>query len=233
MQLGQLTKLTKGEEAADNGGGSIGDGAGVHNAIDAKDEREDDDQRQQEEYLPCKRHDHTKPGFSNGSKKAGRHRLDPVGKGHQHEDAEIFFCKMKVQVAAVSEDAYDLMREELEAILQKAGYRTSGITDFENAAAAILAASPDLVLLDLNLPGMGGFQICRELKQKSSIPVLVLTSRDQLQDELHALDLGADEFLTKPCRKERLLARVSNLLKRYQGRNNLMEANRILLDRQT
>ena len=93
---------------------------------------------------------------------------------------------------AVVEDE-DMMREELEAILQKAGYRTSGITDFENAAAAIFAASPDLVLLDLNLPGMGGFQICRELKQKSSIPVLVLTSRDQLQDELHALDLGADE----------------------------------------
>ena len=123
---------------------------------------------------------------------------------------------------AVVEDE-DMMREELEAILQKAGYRTSGITDFENAAAAIFAASPDLVLLDLNLPGMGGFQICRELKQKSSIPVLVLTSRD----------LGADEFLTKPCRKERLLARVSNVLKRYEGRNNLLEGNGFLLDRQT
>lgn len=133
---------------------------------------------------------------------------------------------------AVVEDE-DMMREELEAILQKAGYQTSGITDFENAAAAILVASPDLVLLDLNLPGMGGFQICRELKQKSSIPVLVLTSRDQLQDELHALDLGADEFLTKPCRKERLLARVSNVLKRYEGRNNLLEGNGFLLDRQT
>ena len=133
---------------------------------------------------------------------------------------------------AVVEDE-DMMREELEAILQKAGYQTSGITAFENAAAAILAASPDLVLLDLNLPGMGGFQICRELKQKSSIPVLVLTSRDQLQDELHALDLGADEFLTKPCRKERLLARVSNVLKRYEGRNNLLEGNGFLLDRQT
>ena len=133
---------------------------------------------------------------------------------------------------AVVEDE-DMMREELEVILQKAGYRTSGITDFENAAAVILAASPDLVLLDLNLPGMGGFQICRELKQKSSIPVLVLTSRDQLQDELHALDLGADEFLTKPCRKERLLARVSNVLKRYEGRNNLLEGNGFLLDRQT
>ena len=133
---------------------------------------------------------------------------------------------------AVVEDE-DMMREELEAILQKAGYQISGITDFENAEAAIFAVSPDLVLLDLNLPGMGGVQICRELKQKSSIPVLVLTSRDQLQDELHALDLGADEFLTKPCRKERLLARVSNVLKRYEGRNNLLEGNGFLLDRQT
>ena len=133
---------------------------------------------------------------------------------------------------AVVEDE-DMMREELEAILQKAGYRTNGITDFENAAAAILAVSPDLVLLDLNLQGKGGFQICRELKQKSTIQDQDLTTRDQLQDELHALDLGADEFLTKPCRKERLLARVSNVLKRYEGRNNLLEGNGFLLDRQT
>ena len=87
----------------------------VHDAIDSEENRENDDQWQQEEHLSCKGHDHTKPGFSNGGKKAGGHRLDPVGKGHQHEDAEIFFRKMKVQVAAVSEDAYDLMREELEA----------------------------------------------------------------------------------------------------------------------
>ena len=126
---------------------------------------------------------------------------------------------------AVVEDE-DMMREELEVKLLCFAKKM-------NAAAVILAASPDLVLLDLNLPGMGGFQICRELKQKSSIPILVLTSRDQLQDELHALDLGADEFLTKPCRKERLLARVSNVLKRYEGRNNLLEGNGFLLDRQT
>jgi len=61
-------------------------------------------------------------------------------------------------------------------------------------------------------------------KQKSAIPVLVLTSRDQMKDELHALKLGADEYLTKPCRKERLLARVANVLKRYEGRANLWRA---------
>lgn len=64
---------------------------------------------------------------------------------------------------------------------------------------------------------ISGFQICQELKNKTAIPVLVLTSRDQVKDELQAFQLGADEYLTKPCRKDRLLARVSNILKRYEA----------------
>ena len=91
----------------------------------------------------------------------------------------------------------------------------------------------DLVLLDLNLPEVSGFQICRDLKRRSALPVLVLTSRDQLRDEVHALELGADEYLTKPYRKERLLARIGNVLKRYEGRPNLLEGADFLLDRQT
>ncbi len=125
------------------------------------------------------------------------------------------------------------MREELSDILRKAGYEVCEICEFGAAADTILLLSPDLVLLDLNLPGASGFQICREIKQKSPLPVLVLTSRDQMRDELHALDLGADEFLTKPCRKERLLARISNVLKRYEGRPNLLEGPDYLLDRLT
>ena len=127
----------------------------------------------------------------------------------------------------------DYMREELSDILRKAGYETEEIKDFSNITDQLLQLSPDLILLDLNLPGMSGFEICREIKRKSSTPVLVLTSRDQIQDELHALDLGADEYLTKPCRKERLLARVSNVMKRYEGRSNLLEGPGFLLDRQT
>ena len=126
-----------------------------------------------------------------------------------------------------------MMREELLEILKKAGYLVSEITEFTDVAEQLLEFSVDLVLLDLNLPGASGFQICREIKQKSSIPILVLTSRDQLRDELRALDLGADEYLTKPCGKERLLARISNVLKRFEGRSNLLEGNGFLLDRQT
>ena len=108
-------EFTSGKDNSQYEGGGICNRSRIHDTIDSEEERKDDDQWQQEEHLPCEGHDHTKPGFSNGGKKAGGHRLDPVGKGHQHEDAEIFFRKMKVQVAAVSEDAYDLMREELEA----------------------------------------------------------------------------------------------------------------------
>lgn len=134
-------------------------------------------------------------------------------------------------IAIVEDELF--MREELSDILHKAEYQVHEIREFEDVAEQLLALSPDLILLDLNLPETSGFQICREVKQKSSIPVLVLTSRDQLRDELHALDLGADEYLTKPCRKERLLARVSNVLKRYEGRSNLLEGAGFLLDRQT
>lgn len=126
-----------------------------------------------------------------------------------------------------------LMREELSDILRKAGYQVDEILTFDRVAEQLLERSPDLVLLDLNLPGDSGFQVCRELKRKSAIPILVLTSRDQLRDELHALELGADEFLTKPCRRERLLARVANVIRRYEGRAHLLESSGFLLDRQT
>lgn len=125
------------------------------------------------------------------------------------------------------------MREELSDILRKAGYTVHEISEFQDVAGQLLQLSPDLVLLDLNLPDTSGFQICRTIKQKSAVPVLVLTSRDQMRDELHALDLGADEYLTKPCRKERLLARISNVMKRYEGRANLLEGSGYLLDRLT
>lgn len=125
------------------------------------------------------------------------------------------------------------MREELVYILQKAGYEASCISDFSNVAEEILKESPELVLLDLNLPGITGFEICKEIKMNSTIPILILTSRDQLKDELHALGLGADEYLTKPCNKDRLLARISNLLRRNEDRNYFIEIKGVKLDLQT
>ena len=125
------------------------------------------------------------------------------------------------------------MREELASILMKEGYETDCLADFSDAARKILSLSPDLVLLDLNLPGITGFEICRSIRKISTVPVLVLTSRDQLKDELHALKLGADEYLTKPCHKDRLTARILNLLRRYEDRDRFAEIPGVRLDRQT
>lgn len=134
-------------------------------------------------------------------------------------------------IAVVEDELF--MREELCSMLQKEGYRVTAPDTFEDAAERLAALSPDLVILDLNLPGTGGFLICKRLKAAAAVPVLILTSRDGVQDELRAFGLGADEYLTKPFRKDRLLARISNLLKRYEGRGNLIEGPDFLLDRQT
>lgn len=135
------------------------------------------------------------------------------------------------KIAVVEDEVY--MREELCSMLQKNGYFVEMMDDFEDAVATLTDLRPDLVILDLNLPKISGFQICQGIKKKGAIPVLVLTSRDQIKDELQAFQFGADEYLTKPCRKDRLLARVSNLLKRYEGRANLIEGEDFLLDQQT
>lgn len=125
------------------------------------------------------------------------------------------------------------MREELQYILEKEGYDTFCITKFSNVIDEIISASPDLVLLDLNLPGISGFEICKGLRHKSNVPILVLTGRDQMKDELHALDIGADEYINKPCQKERLLARITNLLRRLEDRKHFAEIKDISLDLQT
>lgn len=125
------------------------------------------------------------------------------------------------------------MREELVYILEKEGYDTYCITSFSKAIEEIIAASPDLVLLDLNLPGISGFEICKGIREKSTVPILVLTGRDQMKDELHALGIGADEYINKPCHKERLIARISNLLRRLENRNKVVEIKGITLEVQT
>lgn len=125
------------------------------------------------------------------------------------------------------------MREELQNILEKEGYDTFSIIKFCNVVDQIISVSPDLVLLDLNLPGISGFEICKGIRHKSNVPILVLTGRDQMKDELHALDIGADEYINKPCHKERLLARITNLLRRLEDRRHFAEIKDISLDLQT
>lgn len=137
------------------------------------------------------------------------------------------------RIAIVEDDVY--MREELENLLKKNGYEVFSILDIENVISCIISYSPDLILLDINLPFYSGFELCKELKSKQLGTVLILTARDRLQDELHALGLGADDYLTKPCNMERLLARIKNLLRRTEEQvgQGLLNVQGFLLDPNT
>ncbi|MEZ2737726.1 response regulator transcription factor [Aneurinibacillus aneurinilyticus] len=135
------------------------------------------------------------------------------------------------RITIVEDDS--LMREELMDILQKAGYEVVAIAGFHDIVAQITTLAPDLVLLDINLPEQSGFEICKSLKSKGIGPILILTSRDKLQDELHGLNLGADDYLTKPCNRDRLLARIQNLLRRFEGQPGLIDGGSFSLDPNT
>ena len=99
------------------------------------------------------------------------------------------------RITIVEDDCF--MREELADILEKEGYKVTQICDFQNVYEEIQKSRPALVLLDINLPQKSGFEICKQLKEKNLCPVIILTSRTQIEDEIHGLKLGADDFLTK------------------------------------
>lgn len=109
------------------------------------------------------------------------------------------------------------IREGIVELLRRNGYEAAALTDFADVAGQVLAAAPDLVLLDLNLPGVDGGYVCREVRAKSQVPIIAVTSRDTDMDELITLSAGADDFVTKPYNEQVLLARVASLLKRSYG----------------
>lgn len=135
------------------------------------------------------------------------------------------------RIVVAEDDVY--LQEELVSMFIKRGYSAEGISSFHDTEKEILKRSPDLLVLDINLPGRSGFELCRSLKSKASFPVLILTARDALPDELYALGLGADDFLTKPCHPDRLCARVERLLQTYEKVKNMIESCGIILDLDT
>ncbi len=106
------------------------------------------------------------------------------------------------------------IREELAALLQRYGYDTCAPAAFDHIVEDILQARADLILLDINLPLFDGYYICREVRKSSSVPIIMVTSRDSETDELMSMNLGADDFITKPYNTQILLAHIASVLKR-------------------
>lgn len=114
-------------------------------------------------------------------------------------------------------DDAETIRKELASFLGSCGYKVSVLENFSHVVQDILQEKPDLVLLDINLPYADGYHICRELRKKSDIPILVVTSRNSEVDELMSMNLGANDFIAKPYNLHILEARISAILRRSQN----------------
>ena len=106
--------------------------------------------------------------------------------------------------------------EELCALLKNAGYEAEILTDFAHSVSVILDSNADLVLLDINIPKMNGEQVLRKLRQKSDVPVIMVTSRTEELDEVLSMSYGADDYITKPYNPTILLLRIQGILKRTE-----------------
>ena len=118
------------------------------------------------------------------------------------------------KIAVVEDDK--VLRQALESLLKENGYETFCLEKFDKAEEELLRAEPDLVLLDILLPGANGQEILRNLRQKSQVPVIMVTSRDGDVDQILAMSYGADDYIAKPYNPTLLLLKMEALFRRIQ-----------------
>ena len=106
------------------------------------------------------------------------------------------------------------LRNEMEIFFNHNGYRAESLKRFDNTIQDIINKNPDLVMLDINLPGADGEYVCKELRKQSNVPIIIVTSRDSEVDELISINYGADHYITKPFNIQILLAKTNSLLRR-------------------
>lgn len=137
----------------------------------------------------------------------------------------------KKKVYIIEDDK--IIVEELIKIFTSNGFEAIALDDFIDDPELMEIPKADLIILDINLPGASGYEILSYIKENLTIPVLVLTSRDKLDDELLSFDLGADEFLTKPVMSNRLIARAKKLLNIYQKFSDEEKIKDLILETST
>ena len=113
------------------------------------------------------------------------------------------------------------LSEPLAYLLTREGYETTVVADGAAALTTFDQAGADLVLLDLMLPGLPGTEVCRELRQRSSVPIIMLTAKDSEVDIVVGLELGADDYVTKPYSTRELLARIRAVMRRQSDEGDL------------
>lgn len=122
----------------------------------------------------------------------------------------------------IVEDA-ERIRLELTEVFERYGYGVKVPDNFDNVLDFVKREDADLIILDINLPIFDGYYLCREIRKSSDVPIIIVTSRDSDMDELMSINLGADDFITKPYNIEILLARANSLIRRSAKQANIKD----------
>ena len=117
----------------------------------------------------------------------------------------------------------------LQLTLEREGFKTAAEFNGRRAYERILQEKYDLVLLDVMLPEMDGMEICKRVREVSDVPIIMLTARDEIRDKVEGLDLGADDYMTKPFAAEELLARIRGVIRRHNERVRAAEETRYVV----
>ena len=120
---------------------------------------------------------------------------------------------MSQKVLIVEDDAN--IAELLHLYLEKEGFETQVAKDGGKGVELFRSFQPDLVLLDIMLPGLDGWSVCRKIRETSKAPIIMLTAKGELEDKVSGLEMGADDYITKPFETKEVLARVHAVLRRY------------------
>ena len=121
----------------------------------------------------------------------------------------------KQKILIVDDD--ENIAELISLYLTKECFDTMMVHDGEKALVAFESYRPNLILLDLMLPGIDGYQVCREIRTRSSVPIIMLSAKGEVFDKVLGLELGADDYIMKPFDSKELVARVKAVLRRYQA----------------
>ena len=123
-------------------------------------------------------------------------------------------------------DDEEAILEILEMNLEREGFKVLKADSGQTALAQARQGSPDLILLDVGLPDMSGFEVCQKLRQSTDVPVIMVTARGQDEDKIHGLETGADDYVVKPFNPKELVARIKAILRRSEG-NQKQTQNRL------
>ena len=121
--------------------------------------------------------------------------------------------------------------ELLRLYLEKEGYNVILSHDGSEAVVKFNALSPDLILLDVMLPGLDGWQVCREIRKKSNVPIIMLTAKGETFDKVLGLELGSDDYVVKPFDTKEIIARVKAVLRRIDQNNVPVENKEVVYDK--